>query len=126
MSDDVIVREIDQQNICNFSIYADELREIKKKLKELETEKELIADMDDEVLLSEDLRAGEGMLFRLGDVFIEMEDEQFNSAISKETQRISKEIEQLQEKLEQVQTLMTNLKAELYDRFRNQIALEYD
>lgn len=126
MTDDVAVRLVDQENICNFAILAEELRTLKKELKDLEEEKVLLGDVEDEVLLTEDLRAGEGMLFRFGDAFIEMDDDRFGELVEDEKTRVGKRIQEVKERLDEIQSTMSKVKAELYSRFRDQIALEME
>lgn len=125
-NDDVAVRQVDQENICNFAVMAEELRALKTELIALDQEKVLLGDVEDEVILTEDLRAGEGMLFRFGDVFVEMSDEGFESVVEEEKARVYKRIEQVKTRLDEIQDNMAKLKAELYSRFRDQIALEME
>ena len=126
MGDDVTVREIDQQNICNFSVLAEELREVKRELKDLEQDKVLLGDVEDEVILTEHLRAGEGMLYKFGDVYVEMEDARFEEVVQSEKDRVTKKITELAARAEEIHETLSRLKAELYGRFRNQIALEME
>jgi prefoldin subunit 4 len=125
-NEDVRVRQIDQENICNFSILAEQLKETKDEVKELEKEKAYLNDVEDEVMLTDLLRAGEGMFFRWGDVFVELEDERFEEVVQREKKRVNTRLEELNKQLDEIKDKLLSLKAELYGRFRDQIALEFD
>jgi prefoldin subunit 4 len=126
MSDDVPVRKIDQENISAFSLLADEMKALKIELKDLEEDNVALNDVEDEVLLTEHLRGGEGMLYRYGDAFIELDDSRFEQVISADKARIVERIAKIKDRQAEVQDKMATLKAELYGRFRDQIALEMD
>jgi prefoldin subunit 4 len=121
---DVPVRKNDQENISSFSVLSGEVRSLKAELKELEEEKVLLGDVEDEVLLTEDLRAGEGMFFRIGDTFVEMEDDKFTQAIEQEKEKVSERLSVVHTRIEEIQNILAGLKVELYARFRDQIALD--
>lgn len=126
MEEEVPVREVDQENICKFSILAEELKELKAEIKQLEEEKRAIDDVEDEMLLSEDLRAGEGIFFRVADAFIELPDELLSEKLKSTENTVSSQLAKLKERLHEVTDQLSRLKAELYGRFRNQIALEFE
>ena len=126
MSDDVPVRKVDQENIANFSLLADELKSLRIELKDLEEDNVALNDVEDEVLLTEHLRGGEGMLYRYGDAFIELDDARFEEIISSEKSRLEERIATVKSRTAEVQDKMATLKSELYSRFKDQIALEMD
>ena len=126
MSDDVAVRKVDQENICAFSILAEELKALKVELKDLEEDKGALADVEDEIILTEHLRQGEGMFYRYGDTFVELDDSRFEEVIAEEKARTQYKITKTKARIEELQEKMIKLKTDLYARFREQIALEFE
>jgi len=120
------VRKIDQENICAFSILAEELKALKIELKDLDEEKGALNDVEDEIILTEHLRGGEGMRYKFGDCFIEMDDVKFEEVVSTEKSKVEEKLRTTKGRIEEVQDKMVSLKAELYNRFKDQIALEFD
>lgn len=126
MDDELEVREVDQNNIAKFALLAEEMRELEKEVKELDEEKTGLGDVQDEILLTELLRDGEGMFFRYADTYVEMEDEEFTELVDAEKQGITDKLRTKQARLEEIAEEMAVLKRELYTRFKNQIALEFE
>lgn len=126
MAEEITVRKIDLDNIVNFALLAEELKALKVSVKDLEKEKISLDDVEDEVILSESLRAGEGMLYRYGDAFIEMEDSRFEEVIQEEKSNVESQLQKDKSRLATVESKVATLKADLKVRFGEQIGLDFD
>ena len=62
----------------------------------------------------------------MADVFIEMQDEDFNDSVAAELKRVAELKSIVEKKINDAETRKKELKAMLYAKFKDQIALEDD
>ncbi|CAD7926754.1 unnamed protein product [Amoebophrya sp. A25] len=118
---DIEVLREDQMKINQFSRlnseYADLSEEIEMAKKELQT----LVDAEEEVQCC--LEA-DGLLFRLGESFIPVDDMEAGERIEASRTKVETKLSTMTDRIETVKTEMDSLKKELYDKFGNSINLE--
>lgn len=125
MSDTAVTKQ-DQENISNFAILADELRSTKQEIKKLEEYKVLLSDATDEAMLAHTDGSEDAAFFRMGDCFLQMNEDAFAVAMDRELENANQKLQQYKDKITQTHTQMVELKSELYSKFKDQISLEFE
>ncbi|KAF2362614.1 Prefoldin beta-like [Trinorchestia longiramus] len=122
--EDVHLTYEDQQKINKFARCNTRLEEVKEELKTKETDLHNLGDAEDEMMIA--LDADEKVPYLLGEVFLLKTQESATESIGKEKELVREEIDQLKSKASDLEASMSQLKADLYAKFGNNINLEAD
>ncbi|KAB7507744.1 UNVERIFIED_CONTAM: hypothetical protein RMT77_018723 [Armadillidium vulgare] len=114
----------DQQKINKFARCNARLEDIKDELKTKENDLQNLQDAEDEMMIA--LDADEKVPFMVGEVYIMKSQDEAQEAISQQRTVLEEEKSTLSGKASELQEIMTQLKADLYAKFGNNINLEAD
>ncbi|WFD37799.1 uncharacterized protein MJAP1_000746 [Malassezia japonica] len=119
-NNDVEVSWEDQQRINRFSRLHATFSDVEEELKARRTEREELDDLGMELELLEDER----ILYKVGDAYISMAQEDAVTQLEQDTQRADKELARLQKVMDECESGMNELKVALYAKFGSNINLE--
>eukprot|EP01027_Heterolobosea_sp_BB2_P014063 GEZU01020235.1.p4 GENE.GEZU01020235.1~~GEZU01020235.1.p4 ORF type:complete len:134 (+),score=65.73 GEZU01020235.1:1433-1834(+) len=108
----------DQQKICTFGRLVNRLHEIEDDMKAKKEEILKITDALEEIYISEDTK------FSLGEVFVDVEQDEADEMLNKLKEQYQNEAELLEREYAYIQQTMAKLKVELYAKFGKSINLE--
>jgi len=122
LDSDVHITYEDQQKINKFARCNARLEDLKDEIKGKENELQNLQDAEDEMMIA--LDTDEKVPFMVGEVFIMKTQDMANEAIAEHRKNLESEKESHMARISELQGIMTQLKADLYAKFGNNINLE--
>ncbi|XP_066960446.1 prefoldin subunit 4 isoform X2 [Macrobrachium rosenbergii] len=122
MDTDIYITYDDQQKINKFARCNARHGDIKDELKLKENDLQNLQDAEDEMLIA--LDSEEKVPFMIGEVFMMKSQEEAQEAIASQREALQEEISSLNSRASELMDTMTQLKADLYGKFGNNINLE--
>ena len=123
--EDVELNLEDQENINAFSRLARELEEVMVDLNSHQEEMDLMDDIEAEVLMDDESLNEDGKYnVRLGDAYIELDEEEFNEELEGEQQIVESRLGELVQRRDEIRSEQAVLKKLLYAKFGDSIALD--
>ncbi|XP_066960442.1 prefoldin subunit 4 isoform X1 [Macrobrachium rosenbergii] len=119
---DIYITYDDQQKINKFARCNARHGDIKDELKLKENDLQNLQDAEDEMLIA--LDSEEKVPFMIGEVFMMKSQEEAQEAIASQREALQEEISSLNSRASELMDTMTQLKADLYGKFGNNINLE--
>merc|ERR1712198_144601 len=119
---DVHITYEDQQKINKFARCNARYQDIKEELKSKEGDLQNLQDAEDETMIA--LDTDEKVPFMIGEVFVMKSQDEANEAIAVQRTEMQEEMTALTRRATELQDSMTQLKADLYAKFGNNINLE--
>ncbi|WFD02155.1 hypothetical protein MOBT1_000836 [Malassezia obtusa] len=117
---DVEVSWEDQQQINRFSRLHARSSDVEEELKARRAEREELDDLGMEL----ELLDGERVLYKVGEAYISMLQEEAVAQLEQDTKDADEELERLQQVMEECESGMKELKVKLYAKFGSNINLE--
>ena len=114
----------DQQKINQFARLNNRLEELKEDVKAKKQEIQTLDDAGTDLMMLED--DDEKVPYQIGEVFVEMSQDEVQETLDKTKDTLSEEVTKLDEKAEDIKGQMSDLKTHLYAKFGNAINLEAD
>ncbi|KAK7078736.1 Prefoldin subunit 4 [Halocaridina rubra] len=119
---DVHITYDDQQKINKFARCNARHGDIKEELKLKENDLQNLQDAEDDIISA--LDGEEKVPFMIGEVFMMKTQDEAQEAIGAQREALQEEISTLNTRASELQDTMTQLKADLYGKFGNNINLE--
>ncbi|XP_064081152.1 prefoldin subunit 4-like [Macrobrachium nipponense] len=119
---DIHITYDDQQKINKFARCNARHGDIKDELKLKENDLQNLQDAEDEMMIA--LDSEEKVPFMIGEVFMMKSQEEAQEAIASQREGLQEEISNLNSRASELMDTMTQLKADLYGKFGNNINLE--
>merc|ERR1711953_1235088 len=120
---EIHILQEDQQKINQFARLNNRLEEYKDDIKAKKNEIQTLEDASTDLMM---LPAEEPVLYQLGEVFVEMTQDEVQETMEAKKEKISEEVTQLEGKVDEIKGQMSDLKTHLYAKFGNAINLEAD
>mmetsp|Transcript_16864 Transcript_16864/g.32916 ORF Transcript_16864/g.32916 Transcript_16864/m.32916 type:complete len:132 (+) Transcript_16864:44-439(+) len=120
-SEEVEVRQEDQERINEFGVIHQRLADLKGERKAIEEMLMNIEDAEQEVMLADD---NEHYLIQLGSTYVQVNEDEFNEYIEKKRNELDEKMSNINSKSEDLEKQKSDLKATLYARFGSTINLE--
>ncbi len=114
----------DQQKINQFARLNSRLEEIKDDVKSKQTEIKTLEDASTDLMMLED--DDEKVAYQIGEVFVDMTQDEIQSELEKNKETLEGEVTKLQEAASGIKSQMSDLKTHLYAKFGDAINLEAD
>ncbi|XP_068222658.1 prefoldin subunit 4 [Palaemon carinicauda] len=119
---DIHITYDDQQKINKFARCNARHGDIKDELKLKENDLQNLQDAEDEMMIA--LDSEEKVPFMIGEVFMMKTQDEAQEAIGAQREALQEEISNLNSRASELMDTMTQLKADLYGKFGNNINLE--
>lgn len=119
---DVHITYDDQQKINKFARCNARHVDMKEELKSKENDLQNLQDAEDEMMIA--LDTDEKVPYMIGEVFMMKSQDEAQEAIAAQREALQEEIGGLNTRAGELQDVMTQLKADLYGKFGNNINLE--
>ena len=119
-SSEKILRE-DHEKINKFARLNNRLGDIKDELASLKKTKDNLDDANSELILAED-----GVKFQIGEVFVDMPNDEAEKLLEKAIEENAKSVTALEKDKATIVASMNDLKVQLYAKFGRSINLETD
>ena len=113
----------DQQKINQFARLNNRLEELKDDIKSKKNEIQTLEDASTDLMMLDD---DEKVPYQIGEVFVEMTQDEVQETMEANKEKISEEVSKLEQKAEEIKGQMSDLKTHLYAKFGNAINLEAD
>ena len=113
----------DQQKINQFARLNNRLEEYKDDIKAKKNEIQTLEDASTDLMMLDD---EEKVPYQIGEVFVEMTQDEVQETMEAKKEKISEEVTQLEGKVDEIKGQMSDLKTHLYAKFGNAIDLEAD
>ncbi|CAL4122841.1 unnamed protein product, partial [Meganyctiphanes norvegica] len=119
---DVHITYEDQQKINKFARCNARYQDMKEEIKSKEGDLQNLQDAEDEMMIA--LDTDEKVPFMIGEVFVMKSQDEANEAIAGQRVQMQEDMVALNQRTLELQDAMTQLKADLYAKFGNNINLE--
>merc|ERR1711983_140504 len=120
---EIHILQEDQQKINQFARLNNRLEEYKDDIKAKKNEIQTLEDASTDLMMLDD---EEKVPYQIGEVFVEMTQDEVQETMEAKKEKISEEVTQLEGKVDEIKGQMSDLKTHLYAKFGNAINLEAD
>ena len=120
---EIHILQEDQQKINQFARLNNRLEELKDDIKAKKNEIQTLEDASTDLMMLDD---EEKVPYQIGEVFVEMTQDEVQETMEANKERINEEVTVLEGKMDEIKGKMSDLKTHLYAKFGNAINLEAD